>query len=191
MLGQNGGRIPREGEETVVEKTDRPKQASGRSQAGKTAGPAATRTAKKSARNPGTTAAVASRPKKTATGKGRNRAAKAAIEDPTVAKEELAARRIAGGREPEAAASNTPENQHPNPLQAPAAKIDGGTAPAEAQGKSGNKLKGTSKNSHGGFDRVESGRRDGGIGGNRPWARWVFSTSRIAMRAWTPRTTRW
>jgi len=117
----------------VVEKTDRPKQASGRSQAGKTARPAATRTAKKSARNPGTTAAAASRPKKTATGKGRNRAAKAAIEDPTVAKEELAARRIAGGREPEAAASNTPENQHPNPLQAPAAKIDGGTAPAEAK----------------------------------------------------------
>ncbi len=124
----------------MVEKTDRPKQASGRSQAGKTARPAATRTAKKSARKPGTTAAAASRPKKTATGKGRNRAAKAAIDNLAVAKEELAARRIAGGREPEAAASNTPENQHPNPLQAPAAELDGGTVPAEAKSETAGRV---------------------------------------------------
>ena len=28
-------------------------------------------------------------------------------------------------------------------------------------------------------------------GGNQPWAKWVFSTSRSGMRGWTPRTTRW
>ncbi len=87
----------------MVEKTDRPKEASGRSQAGKTARPTAKRTTKKRARKSGMTAAA---------GKGRKRAAKAAIEDLAVATEELAARRVAGGREPEAAASNAPENQH-------------------------------------------------------------------------------
>ncbi len=109
----------------MVEKTDRPKKASGRSQAGKTARPAAKRPAKKSARKAGQTAAAASKPKKTAAGKGRKRAAKAATEDRAVAKEELAARRVAGGREPEAAASNAPENQRPNGITGPAAESDG------------------------------------------------------------------
>ena len=115
----------------MVEKTGRPKKVSGRSQAGKTAGPAAKRTAKKSARKAGKTAA-ASKPGKTAAGKGRKSAAKAAavgtIEDLAVAKEELAARRIAGGRDPKAAPSNAPENQHPTESQAPEAGIGAGTA---------------------------------------------------------------
>ena len=130
----------------MVEKTDRPKKASGRSQAGKTAKPAAKPTAKKSARKP---AAAAGKPKKTAArkrearkpeaqkpaaGKGRKRATKAAamgaIENLAAAKEELAARRIAGGRNTEAAASSAPENQHPNEIPAPAAGTDGGTAAA-------------------------------------------------------------
>jgi peptidoglycan hydrolase-like protein with peptidoglycan-binding domain len=134
MSWQNGGRIPRGAKETVVEKTDRPKQASGRSQAGKTAGPAAKRTAKKSARKAGKTAAAASKPEKTAARpaarKNRKRAATAVVEDRAVAKEELAARRIAGGRDTEAAASNPPENQRPNGIPAPAAGTDGGTAAA-------------------------------------------------------------
>ncbi len=140
MFWQNGGRIPRGAKETVVEKTDRPEKASGKSRAGKTAKPAAKRAAKKSARKAGKTAAAARKPKKTAAqkseatkpaaGKGRKRAAKAAIEDLAVAKEELAARRIAGGRDPEAAASNTPENRHPAESQAPAAGTDGGAAAA-------------------------------------------------------------
>ncbi len=115
----------------MVEQTDRPKKASGRSQTVKTARPAAKRTAKKRARKSGKTAATASKPRKTAARNGCKRAAKAAIEDRAVAKEELAARRIAGGREPEAAASNASENQRPNGIPAPAAKIDGGTAHRE------------------------------------------------------------
>ncbi len=114
----------------MVEKTDRPEKASRRSQAGKTARPAAKRTAKKSLRK---TFARKPEAKKAAAGKGRKRAARAAIEDLAVAKEELAARRVAGGRDIEAAASNRPENQHPNGIPAPAAKIVGGTAPAEAK----------------------------------------------------------
>ena len=113
----------------MVEKTDRPKKASGRSQAGKTARPAAKRTAKKSARK---TAAAVNESKKTTARKGRKRAAKAAVEDLAVAKEELAARRVAGGREPEAAAPDAPENQHPTGNPAPAAGTDGGTAAPES-----------------------------------------------------------
>ena len=118
----------------MVEKTDRPKKASGRSQAGKTARPAAKRTAKKSARK---TAAAVSEPKKTTARKGRKRAAKAAVEDLAVAKEELAARRVAGGREPEAAAPEAPENQHPTGNPVPAAGTDGGTAAAPESVPSG------------------------------------------------------
>ena len=116
----------------MVEKTDRPKKASGRSQAGKAAKPAAKRTAKKSAREAGETAAAVRKPtaRKPGAGKGRKRAAKAAIEDLALAKEELAARRIAGGREPEVAASNAPENQHPTGSRTPAAGTDGGVAAA-------------------------------------------------------------
>ena len=134
----------------MVEKADRPKQASGRSQAGKTARPAAKRAAKKSARKSGKTAAAVRKPKvqKPAAGKRRKGAAEAAIENLAVSKEELAARRVAGGRNTGAAVSSAPENQHPNGPQAPAAGIDGGAAatpvsapvavpsdPAPAEGK--------------------------------------------------------
>jgi hypothetical protein len=129
----------------VVEQTDRPKKASGRSQTVKTARPAAKRTAKKRARKSGKTAATASKPRKTAARNGCKRAAKAAIEDRAVAKEELAARRIAGGREPEAAASNASENQRPNGIPAPAAKIDSGTAPAEAKPEAAGRVPETGK----------------------------------------------
>ncbi len=62
----------------MVERTDRPKQASGRGQTVKTARPTAKRTAKNSVRE----------------------SAKTAIEELAVAKEEWAARRIAGGTAP-------------------------------------------------------------------------------------------
>ncbi len=117
----------------MVEQTDKPEKASGRSPAGKTARPTAKRTAKTRARKSGKTAAAASKPTKTDARKGRKRAAKAANENLAVAKEEVAARRLAGGREPEAAASNAPEIQRPNGIPAPAAKIDSGTASAEAK----------------------------------------------------------
>ncbi len=117
----------------MVEQTDRPKKASGRSKAGKTARPTAKRTAKKRARKAGKTAAATSKPPKTAPRKGRKRAAKAANENLAVAKEELAARRVAGGRDIEAAASDAPEIQHPNGVPAPVAKTGSGTAPAEAE----------------------------------------------------------
>ncbi len=150
----------------MVEKTDRPKKASRRSPAGKTAKPAAKRTAKKRVQKTAAAAAklekttarksVAKKPtakkptakkpmtkkpmtKKPAAKKNRKRAAKPATEGLAVAKEELASRRIAGGQDIEAAASNAPENQHPIPPQAspqdpPQAQVpagvDGGTVTA-------------------------------------------------------------
>ena len=129
----------------MVEQTDSPKKASGRSQAGKAARPTVKRTAKTRARKSGKTAAATSKPPKSAARKGRKRAAKAAIEDLAVAKEELAARRGAGGRNIEAAASDAPETHHPNGPQALGTGIDGGAAatpqsvpsdPASAEGKS-------------------------------------------------------
>jgi len=124
----------------VVELTDRPKKASGRSQSDKTVRPAAKRAAKKSARKAGKTAVATDKPKKPAgrnpkakkpvARKGVKRAAKAAVENHAVTKEELAARRIAGGRDPEVAAPNAPKIQHPNGSQAPGAGTGGGTAAA-------------------------------------------------------------
>jgi hypothetical protein len=129
----------------VAEKTDRSKKASGRSQAGKIAKPVAKRAAKKAARK---TAATASKPKKTAArkpaaGKGRKRTAKAAVKDLAIAKEEIAARRIAGGQgsktdpkpDPKTAASNAPANQHPIGVQAVVAGTDRSAAAPPAGGQ--------------------------------------------------------
>ncbi len=65
------------------------------------------------------------------------RAAKATIEDLAVAKEELAARRVAGGRDIEAAASDAPEHQHPNRSQALGTGIYGGAVTAPRSVPSG------------------------------------------------------
>jgi hypothetical protein len=138
MVWQDSGRIPSGAKQTVVEKTDSSKKASGRSQASKKAKPVAKRAAKKAARKVSKPAATASKAKNTAAKKpvakkGRKRIATA------VTKEELAARRIAGGQDTEAAASNGTENQPPSGIQALAARTDdsAGVAPeaASAQGQ--------------------------------------------------------
>ena len=113
----------------MVEKTDRSKKASGRSQAGKNAKPAAKRAAKKVARK------AANKPQKTAARKpaakkGRKRTAKTAV-----AKEELAARRIAGGRDANTTASNAPANQNSAGIQAVAAGTDRSASAAPAEGQ--------------------------------------------------------
>ncbi len=97
----------------MVEKTDRPKKAPGRSQTSK-------RRAKNSARK---TAAAASKPKKTAArktaaqktaaSKSRKRAATAAVKDRAIAKEELAERRIAGGQDAETATPTENKSEAP------------------------------------------------------------------------------
>lgn len=132
----------------MAEKTDKSKKASGRSQAGKIAKPVAKRAAKTAARKAGKTAATASKPKKTAArkpaaGKGRKRTAKAAVKDLAMAKEEIAARRIAGGQttktdpktDPKSAASNAPANQHPTGVQAVVAGTDRSAAAPPAAGQ--------------------------------------------------------
>jgi hypothetical protein len=123
----------------VAEKTDKPKQASGRGQARKNAAPAAKRTAKKSARRADKTAAAASKPKKSVARKsetkkpaaknGRKRAAKAVAEELAMTKEELAARRIAGGQDAETAGSDAAQTQAPNGTRALTAANDD-SAPA-------------------------------------------------------------
>lgn len=124
----------------MVEKTDKPKKASGRSQAGNAAKPTPSRAAKKSARKADKSSVAASKTKKTAAQKpqkprkpqkpetkkpaakkGRKRAAKAVNENTSLTKEELAERRIAGGQDTKAAA---PENRPSNGSPAIAAAND-------------------------------------------------------------------
>ena len=112
--------------DTVVKKTDTPKETSGPGQTVGIATPTAKRTAKKSARKIGKSAAAAGKPKKKAdrkTGpkksaakKGRKRAATATAEGPSIATEELAARRIAGG--PNAETGPAPVPSEPAPAEA-------------------------------------------------------------------------
>ena len=110
----------------MVEKTDRPKKASGRSQAGK-------RRAKNSARK---TAAAASKLKKTAArktvaSKSRKRAATAAVKDRAIAKEELAERRIAGGQDAETATPT--ENKSEAPASAESKPVAAARVPQSAK----------------------------------------------------------
>ncbi len=101
----------------MVEKTDRPKKASKRGQAGKTAKPAAKKPKKSATKKP-----VAE--------KRRKRAAKAVAEGLNVSKEELAARRISGGQDAAVAAAAAPVTQPPSGAQTPAAAKDDGAAAA-------------------------------------------------------------
>jgi hypothetical protein len=123
----------------VAEKTDKPKPASRRGQARKNAAPAAKRPAEKSARRADKTAAAASKPKKSVARKsetkkpaaknGRKRVAKAVAEELATTKEELAARRIAGGQDAEADRSDAPPTRAPNGTKALTAANDD-SAPA-------------------------------------------------------------
>ena len=76
--------------------------------------------------------------KKTAAGtsaakKDRTRAVKVATENLTITKEEMAGRRIAGGRDTEAAATGAPENRNSNwTLIQPAANDDHAPAGSES-----------------------------------------------------------
>jgi len=99
--------------ETVVEKTDTTKETPRQRQAGENAAPAAKRSAKKSTRKAGKAAAAAGKPKKSAARKsgakkGRKRTDTAAVEDLAIAKEEIAARRLAGGEDTRAAPGAAP-----------------------------------------------------------------------------------
>jgi len=99
----------------VVEKTDATEETPRQRQAGEIAAPAAKRSAKKSTRKAGKAAAAAGKPKKSAARKsgakkGRKRTDTAAVEDRAIAKEELAARRLAGGEDTGAAPASAPSD---------------------------------------------------------------------------------
>ena len=103
--------------ETVVEKTDTTKQTPRQRQAGENAAPAAKRSAKKSTRK---AAAAAGKSKKSVARKsgaknGRKRTDTAAVEDLAIAKEELAARRLAGGEDTGAAPGAAPASAPSDP----------------------------------------------------------------------------